>query len=111
VVQPSEPDVVGPAVTADDPHARGDQRVGDRRQVLHAGVLTQLREPGPQGFDPRPLGVDLDVVRGQRSLEQPEHQRGIEPILERGEERPRQVAFGIDRQPHPQPELRVVLEQ
>ncbi len=109
MIEPAEPDVVGPAVAADDPDALADERVGDGEQVPCLAVLARL-ESSLQ------LGDALALVGEMRLL-----------VLRRVEDRARELLADrpgqtlehgagerhlvVQREPHPEPELRVVLEQ
>ena len=114
VVEASEADVIGPSVTADDPCALADERIGDggevegRHAVLVAGVeiaedVQQRRHTLALGSDPRLSGlVGGQDVRGQMLAD------------ERGQsldELPRLQVLRLVAEAQPEPELGVVLEQ
>ena len=47
MVEPAEADVIGPAVTTEDPYALADERAGQREEMAcaHAGGFVGSRQP------------------------------------------------------------------
>jgi hypothetical protein len=114
VIQPTEADVVGPSVTADDPHRTWHQVVGQPQQFRHiVGVhvrLGQLHKPAGQlrhqlaAFCDR-LGIG--VTRRAQLAEQPGGQHRSEAL----EQRPDTLLLGVHAETHAETKLGVVLEQ
>ena len=108
VVEAAKPDVVRPAVAADDPHGSLDESVGDAPQ------LAGLRRDDPLQSLPElddSLPLDLDAgIGGLVGFEQ----RGTD-VAQAGAETAHQLArvarLPVERHPHAEPELGVVLEE
>ena len=116
VVQAAVTDVVGPAVATEDPHALLHQHVGESQQVDNSVLFgsvrlgEQVRQLLPQVFNALALGFDARLI-GLVGIEKLGHQ----PIAELRGQLPQQFAsvFGllVDRQPHAQTKLGIVLKQ
>ena len=109
VVEPSEADVVCPAVPAHDPHALVDQVVGQGRELPGLGLL-EARELPAQLQDALALRRDTGVGGLVGALE-----RGGELAADRGRQAREQQASlrgaAVERETHSQAELGVVLEE
>ena len=105
VVETAEADVVGPAVPADEPHARLHQGARDRLEPAGTGV-DDGHEPLTEDGEALALRGDL----GLGLLRRPE-QVGREIGCELRDERLCLRALRVEGEPHPQTELGVVLEQ
>ncbi len=84
MVEPAVADVIGPAVTTDDPYAAPDEKFRHRSQgrgggVVHPGQTPfQFRDAAALGIDPGRIGLvgtqdrigELTAHRGLQSLEE-----------------------------------------
>ena len=109
MVQPAGPDVVGPAVAADDPHAAPDQVVHHAEQVGHGGAVQPGQPPLELGH-PSALGAQLGLAQlaGRQDVV---HDIVADHCAQLAEPSTCQVALPVGGEPKAQPELGVVLEQ
>ena len=110
VVHAARTDVVGPAVTADDPHRATQQVIGDTQQVAYQrGLLHRLQlvdELGDTTF------LVHQVVLGElRGVEQVVDELGVELVGHGLQVTLGQPGLHVGGQPHAQTELGIVLEQ
>ena len=113
LVEAAEADVVGPAVAADDPDALADEVAGEGEQVSGVGAERRRRRRASASrrrLDPLALEDDLGlgVLDG---VEEPADEVRAELRGEALEQPAGVVGLGVEGEPHPEPELGVVLEQ
>ena len=113
LVDAAEADVVGPAVTADDPDALADEIAGEREQMSGVGARcgpstrasASRRRPTRSRWSTMSASVSWTAPRS------PSTRSGAELRGEALEEPAGVIGLGVEREPHPEPELGVVLEQ
>ena len=111
VVEPAEADVVGPAVATHDPHALGDERVGDGLEVARRPVRP-ARERRSRSSSTRRRCCAIRSSRAARAaFVEPGDEVLAELVLELVEQRRARGRLRVERQTHAEAELRVVLEQ
>ncbi len=112
VIQAAVADVVGPAVAADDPHALPDQRIGQAQQVAGGRRRKAIACPTQFFLQQRHAGALLEDARlgGLIGVEQRLRQLVANRPAQPRHQFARVFVLLVDRQPHAQPELRVVFK-
>ena len=109
VVEPAGPDVVRPAVAADDPHASADEVVEHAAQVVDRRPVEPVEAP-LELRDPLALRPQLGLAQLRR-LEDLVHELGAHRVAQLGEAAAGQLGVAVGGEPQPEAELGVVLEQ
>ena len=101
VIEAAGPDVVGPAVAADDPHAAADEVIHDAEQVGHGGAVEPV-EPVHRAR-PRARAAPQLGLAELRSVQDPVDQLRPQRVAQPGEPPARQrgVRSAASRKPRP----------